>query len=73
MEDRAQPQGLGACHIITKAAKDLSKAIVQYPIQSCFLMWSLLLFEHILKLNNALICFIAFNIISDLMLLFHPD
>lgn len=73
MKDRAQPQAVGERRIITKAAMDHSKVIVLFATQSWFLMWSLLLFEHIWKLNNALICFIAFSIISDLMLLFHPD
>lgn len=73
MKDRAQPQSVGERHIITEAAMDHSKATVQFATQSCFLMWSSLLFEHIWKLDNALICFIAFSIISDLMLLFHPD
>ena len=38
-----------------------------------FLRKSLLLFEHTESLNNALIFFVAFSIISDVMLLFHPD
>lgn len=31
----------------------------------------LLLLEHIYNPNNAFICFVAFNINSDLMFLFH--